>query len=139
MKVAVASEQGFVSAHFGHCAEFALYSVGSAGEITEKLVVPNPGHQPGFLPNYLAQMGVTHIIAGGMGQRAQILFAEKGITPVLGASGPVDRVVEDFLANRLVTGASTCDHEYGHGDGSGACHAGGKKGSGAGCGHRDDS
>lgn len=31
-------------------------------------------HEPGFLPVWLALQGVTHIIAGGMGQRAISLF-----------------------------------------------------------------
>lgn len=126
MKIAVASEQGFVSAHFGRCAEYALFTVEPGGEIKEKVIVPSPGHQPGFLPGYLAQMGVTHIIAGGMGQRAQMLFAEKGITPVLGVSGAVDEVVGDFLAGRLVAGASTCErgHDHGDGNGHGSCHSG---------------
>jgi len=135
MKIAVASEQGVVSAHFGHCAEFALFTVGPDGKINEKTIIPNPGHQPGFLPGYLAQKGVTHILAGGMGQRAQELFAGQGIVPVLGVSGAVDRVVEDFLANRLVTGASTCEHGHGHGDGTGACRHGEGKGGRGGCAH----
>jgi predicted Fe-Mo cluster-binding NifX family protein len=128
VKIAVASEGGFVSAHFGHCPEFTLFTVDSGGKVSEKKVVPNPGHQPGFLPGYLAQMGITHIIAGGMGQHAQELFCERGVTPLLGVSGPVDKVVEDFLANRLAGGPSMCSHDgRGHGEGHRheGCHGGG--------------
>ena len=32
--------------------------------------VPNPGHRPGFLPNFLGDMGAEVIIAGGMGEGA---------------------------------------------------------------------
>jgi len=54
------------------------------GKVKSNLAIPNPGHQPGFLPVYLGDMGVTCIIAGGMGPRAQTLFEERGIRAVVG-------------------------------------------------------
>jgi predicted Fe-Mo cluster-binding NifX family protein len=122
MKIAVANEGGFVSPHFGRCAEYTLFTVNARNEIMEKAVIPNPGHEPGFLPGYLAKLGVTHIIAGGMGQRAQNLFAQEGIVTLMGATGSVDEVVQDFLNGSYVEGESLCEHglfphqgcEHGH-------------------------
>jgi len=37
----------------------------------------NPVNHPGFLPQFLADLGATIIICGGMGMRAQSLFTEK--------------------------------------------------------------
>ncbi len=119
MKIAVADEHGYVSGHFGHCPAYTLYNIGENNKINEKLTIPTPGHQPGFLPGYLASMGVTHIIAGGMGQRAQMMFGQNNIVALTGVSGPVNKAVEDFLAGRLEIGESTCDHGHGHGDGYG--------------------
>ncbi len=123
MKIAVASENGFVSAHFGHCTEYVLFTVGPQDEIIEKVVIPSPGHrQRGFLPGYLAQMGATHVITGGIGHLARRLFAERWIITIAGASGPVDRVVEDFLANLLVVDENMCPHSKVCEKQNGSCH-----------------
>ena len=78
MRVAVATDNSMVSAHFGRCSEYTLAEV--AGErVTGSEVIANPGHEPGFLPAYLAERGVEVVICGGAGPRAQALFAERGI------------------------------------------------------------
>ena len=66
MKIAVAAMGNTVSGHFGHCENFNIYDA-EDGKITAEEVVANPGHRPGFLPNFLADRGVQVIIAGGMG------------------------------------------------------------------------
>lgn len=109
MKLAFATEGGHVAGHFGHCPEFLLVDV-EDGEVKGTVFVPNPGHQPGFLPEYLGELGVTHVVAGGMGARAQELFLARGISPIVGAQGPVNEVLDAFLAGKLVTGPSLCDH-----------------------------
>ena len=68
MKIAIATENGEVCGHFGHCPEYTLYTVEDT-EIRGKEVIPNPGHKPNFLPGYLHQFGVDVIIAGGMGPK----------------------------------------------------------------------
>ena len=109
LKVAIASEHNYVSEHFGHCPEYTVFDV-EGKTITSKVVIPNPGHEPGFLPPYLGRLGVTHIIAGGMGYRAQQLFLEQGIEPILGVTGHVDDVIKAFLAETLERGESFCSH-----------------------------
>ena len=59
MKIAVASEGKNVTEHFGHCINFNIYDAEN-GEIVKGESVPNPGHRPGFLPNFLADRGVKH-------------------------------------------------------------------------------
>jgi predicted Fe-Mo cluster-binding NifX family protein len=51
------------------------------------------------------------IIAGGMGRRAQNLFAGQGIEVVVGvpAASP-QRLAEDYLAGELRGGVNSCDH-----------------------------
>ena len=126
MKIAVATQGSLVSPHFGHCEEFTLFEV-SDGKVVGRKSVPNPGHAPGFLPEYLAKLGVTHVIAGGMGARAVQLFEARGIKPLLGVEGTVDKAVEDLLNGVLETGGSLCTHGEGHGHGGcghghGGCH-----------------
>jgi len=121
LKLALATDGNQVAAHFGHCPEYTLVEVEN-GEVKTQLTIPNPGHQPGFLPAYLSELKVTHVIAGGMGARAQELFAARGISTIVGAQGPVSEVIRDFLTGRLVAGPSLCSHgsgEHGHGGGCG--------------------
>ncbi|MEW5786150.1 MAG: NifB/NifX family molybdenum-iron cluster-binding protein [Bacillota bacterium] len=110
MTIAVATENNSVAAHFGHCPEYTLVEL-EDGKIKDQRVIPNPGHEPGFLPGYLARLGVTCIIAGGMGSRAQTLFAVEKIETFVGISGPVHKVISDYLSGALKTGTSICDHE----------------------------
>ena len=110
MKIAVATEGGMVAQHFGRCPEYTLIELAGGSVIDEK-VIPNPGHEPGFLPGYLADMGINCIIAGGMGPRAQSLFEEENIETFIGITGPVKKVIEDYLSGDLQTGVSSCDHD----------------------------
>lgn len=126
MRIAVATENGGVAEHFGHCPEYTIAEI-EDGKLAGKMVIPNPGHQPGFLPRYLAGLGVSYVIAGGMGAKAQNLFREAGIRTVVGVTGPVARVIDDFLADRLMGGESLCDrgkheHSWSGGCEHGDCH-----------------
>lgn len=112
MIVAVATEENMVAPHFGRCSEYTLFKL-DGNSVSEKKVVPNPGHEPGFLPRYLAGMGVNCIIAGGMGRRAQALFTAENIKIFVGVSGQIDDVIDNFLSGNLRSGVSTCDHPQG--------------------------
>ena len=83
MKIAVACLGDQVSEHFGHCEGFAIYET-IDDVIIAKGMTPNPGHKPGFLPNFLADMGVELIIAGGMGGGAVEIFNERNIRVITG-------------------------------------------------------
>ncbi len=134
MKIAVATDGSTVSPHFGHCSEFTIVTVEN-GKAVDSAILPNPEHQPDFLPQYLSEHGVSCIIAGGMGPRAQQHFAARGIKTVIGASGSVDDVVHAYLAGSLVVGESACDHGHGH-EQHGECGHGENGGTHRrGCGH----
>ncbi|NPV27883.1 MAG: ATPase [Firmicutes bacterium] len=112
MRIAVPVAEKRLCQHFGHCAEFQLFDVDEQEKkiISEK-IVPAPEHQPGLLPAWLGEQGVTVVIAGGMGARAQQLFAARQIKVVTGAPAFEPRqVVLSYLHGTLVTGENTCDH-----------------------------
>ncbi len=112
MIVAIASENGLVAGHFGRCPGYVLFEIENGG-IAWKKEIANPGHEPGFLPPYLADLGVQCIIAGGMGSRAQTLFAEKGIETCTGIQGPIDEAIRGYISGNLQPGPSSCDHSSG--------------------------
>ena len=112
MKYAVPVSGGIVSAHFGHCEQFALIDVDEAKkQVLKKELVNSPGHEPGLLPQWLAEKGVSLVIASGMGSRAQGLFQQNKIGVITGTmeSDP-EKAVLSHLNGILATGANICDH-----------------------------
>jgi predicted Fe-Mo cluster-binding NifX family protein len=112
MRFAVPVTEGKVAAHFGHCSHFALFDVDEATKaIVKREVIPSPGHQPGLLPAWLAEEGVSVVIASGMGSRAQALFNEHRIEVVVGVLGDEpERAVLDYIKGELARGDNICDH-----------------------------
>ncbi|MCK9581498.1 MAG: NifB/NifX family molybdenum-iron cluster-binding protein [Methanoregula sp.] len=117
MKVAIAKDGNEVSEHFGHCSEYAIFTIEDA-KITGTSILPSPGHEPGKLPQFLAEHEVTHVLAGGMGPRAVELFCANNIEVFLGISGLIDTVIQDFVLGKIIPGQSSCthgpDHECSH-------------------------
>jgi len=112
MRIAVPVSGGKLSLHFGHCDVFSLIDVDEATRALVKVdQVAAPEHEPGLLPRWLAEKGVNAIIAGGMGGRAQALFAERGIKVIVWApTASPEKVVAAYLQGTLVTGDNVCDH-----------------------------
>ena len=103
---------GVLASHFGHCAEFTFIEADcAAGIIGEMKKAAAPEHEPGLLPRWLAEQGADIILAGGMGSRAQQLFAENGIEVVTGVQElSPEEIVKKYLNDDLVTGSNACDH-----------------------------
>lgn len=116
MKISVSTDNGMVSEHFGRCPEFSIIEIAD-GKLKSRTSVANPGHEPGFLPKFLHDRGVSCIVAGGMGQRAQMLFAEQGINTIVGITGSVENVIKELLAGTLKGGESLCSPGAGKGYG----------------------
>jgi predicted Fe-Mo cluster-binding NifX family protein len=113
-RIAVPVTGGKLSAHFGHCEEFVIFSAKDApGETTAEVVevLESPPHQPGLLPAWLNEHGVHMVIAGGMGSRAQDLFSQAGIEVMVGAASTDPKeIVQSYLDGTLVAGQNVCDH-----------------------------
>jgi len=108
--IAIPLENGRLCSHFGHCQQFAIIDVENNVITNENLVTPPP-HEPGLLPAWLAEKGITDVIAGGMGQRAVNLFTAQSIKVNVGAEPKSPKeLVTDWIQNTLVTGQNACDH-----------------------------
>ncbi len=116
MKVAISTDGDQVSGHFGRCPVFTIAEI-EGGQIINKITIDNPGHHPGFLPKFLHEKGVTAIVAGGMGIRAQELFAEVGIKTIMGIAGELDAVIRKIAEGTLEGGESLCNPGAGKGYG----------------------
>lgn len=112
MKIAVACNGKEIWPHFGHCENFTIYETKS-GKIEGETSIPNPGHKPGFLPNFLANKGVEVIISGGMGGGAVEIFNKRNIEVIVGAEGDARAAAEAYLRGELKSTGSVC-HEHEH-------------------------
>jgi ATP-binding protein involved in chromosome partitioning len=112
MRIAIPLAQGKLSLHFGHCDQFAIFDVDdNINKVINRKDAAPPAHAPGVLPKWLHENNVSVIIAGGMGQRAQQLFAQNDIKVIVGASdGSPEELVSAYLQNKLETGDNICDH-----------------------------
>lgn len=115
MKIAVASENKMVTEHFGHCVNFNIFETQN-DRIVKSESVANPGHKPGFLPNFLNDMGVKVIISGGMGGGAIDIFNEKGIEVIIGARGEAEAAALAYLQGDLKSTGSVCHEHQHHGE-----------------------
>lgn len=109
-RIAIPLENGILCSHFGHCEQFAIIDTESNTISADSLITPPP-HEPGLLPGWLAEKGVTDVIAGGMGQRAIDLFNQQNINVFVGAQikSPKE-LATDLLNDSLSAGANYCDH-----------------------------
>ena len=108
--IAIPLENGMLCAHFGHCQAFSIVKV-KDGKITESNEVIPPEHVPGLYPRWVAQFGVSDVIAGGMGQHAIDLFKQQGIDVYVGAPAKSpENLVQDFLNDSLQLTANYCNH-----------------------------
>ncbi|NLN85734.1 MAG: ATPase [Candidatus Cloacimonetes bacterium] len=110
MKIAIPVTQGNISAHFGHCEAFAVFTIEDKKIVKEETLDP-PAHEPGSHPAFLHQQGCNVVIAGGMGNRAQDLMREQGIEVIIGAPLlPLRDLIELYLNGKLESGENRCDH-----------------------------
>jgi ATP-binding protein involved in chromosome partitioning len=112
MKIAIPLTEGKLSAHFGHCQEFAFVSVNEEQRtVLETTTLTPPPHEPGTFPAWVAEQGADLVIAGGMGQRAIALFEGQGLKVVVGspAASP-EQLATAWLGGELTGGANLCDH-----------------------------
>ena len=117
MKIAVPSSEGLVDEHFGHCKEFLIFSLNADGGLADEPVVPSPagcGCKSG-VAGVLARGGVTHLVAGNMGEGAVHVLGSHGIKVVRGASGPARAAAEAFAKGELADSGVGCGERHRHG------------------------
>jgi predicted Fe-Mo cluster-binding NifX family protein len=101
MKIAIPLLNEKMPLHAGHAPRFALVNVDPVKKkILSREDLDTPPHQPGLLPHWLAEHGVTVIITTGLGRSAVQLFTELGIQVVLGAAmDSPENLVDAYLKN----------------------------------------
>lgn len=115
MKIAIPYENGQVFQHFGHSAQFKIYTVEN-NAVTAAEVVPTLGQGHGALSGFLTLHGVNVLICGGIGPGAQTALAQAGIQLYGGVTGSADEAAQALLEGRLhFDPLARCNH-HGHGE-----------------------
>lgn len=118
MRVAVPMLDDQFCAHFGRCNGVMLCEI----DIEHRhLAQPRHLKRPGLgcegMPDWLASLGVEHVLAGGLGAGAQQSLAGRNIGFTIGLSGRTgEEVVQQYLENPRAERANPCDdhHEHEH-------------------------
>ncbi len=114
MKIAVPSINGQVDEHFGHCKEFLVFRAEGGGLVEDGVIssLEGCGCKSGVAAE-LARAGVTHLVAGNMGEGAIRVLASHGIKVARGASGNAKAAAQAFLDGDLKDSGLGC--AAGHG------------------------
>lgn len=113
MKIAVPSRNGLVDEHFGHCKEFLVFRVENDKLVPEP-AIPSPegcGCKSGVAAD-LARAGISHLVAGNMGEGAVRVLASHGIKVIRGAAGNAAEAAQSFFSGTLADSGVGC---AGHG------------------------
>ena len=121
MKIAVPFADGEVFQHFGHTENFKLYEI-EAGQVVFSEVIDTNGSGHEALANFLADLSVSVLLCGGIGDGAQNALAGVGIEVCSGAAGDADAAVAAFLRGELAYNPDVrCSHHDHGGHGHGSC------------------
>ncbi len=128
MRIAVPIEENEVIAqHFGHCETYMIYTIVDKKIDDKELYITSTGHAcHSNLGDLLAEIGVTIMLAGGMGAGAANKLAASNIEAIRGCEGNATEAVELFITGKLIDSGSSCGthehhhhHEHNHGH---SCH-----------------
>lgn len=99
MLIAVACDGKIIAKHFGCCEKFCFFETENK-EILKIIILPNPGHKPNYLPEYLIDLGADVILAGSIGKNAVKTFNKNGKKVVSNVTGDARDAVIKLLKEK---------------------------------------
>lgn len=114
MKIALPSRNDMIDSHFGHCEYFTVFTTDNS-EIINQETVPSPSGCgcKSNIASVLADMGVTIMLAGNMGDGAVQVLKNSGIEVIRGCSGNINEVAKAWLSGSIKDSGDSC-HEHDH-------------------------
>ncbi|HEX2868998.1 MAG TPA: NifB/NifX family molybdenum-iron cluster-binding protein [Ignavibacteriales bacterium] len=124
MKIAVpTTHNDQVDSHFGHCEFFTVFTVENNSIINSEVVQSPQGCGcKSNIAEVLAQMGVSTMLAGNMGQGAVYVLNASGIDVYRGCEGDVKALVEDFIKGEVSDSGLSCSQHERHAAGEECGH-----------------
>lgn len=116
MKICIPTSDGKLCGHFGHCDSFTFAEINP--ETKEILNIEAKVPEEGIScqsASWISEQGASKVLAGGMGNKPLMKFAQNGVEVVTGCPElPVKEVIEKYLSNTLETGKNACAGEGHH-------------------------
>jgi predicted Fe-Mo cluster-binding NifX family protein len=101
MRIAIASDQDFVSSCFGCTPDCTIVET-EAGRIRRTFIVPNPGWSHRSWADFLERNAVACLIVGNIGANARAVLKWRGITVMSGVQGNLEGVVARYCEGTLM-------------------------------------
>lgn len=127
MKICIPTSEGKLCGHFGHCDSFTFAEINL--ETKEILNIDEMIPEEGIScqsASWISEQGVSKVLAGGMGGKPLMTFAQNGVEVVAGCPElPVREILEKYLSNTLETGENACGgegHDHHNCHHHGKCH-----------------
>lgn len=118
MKIALPSKDNVIDNHFGHCDHFTVMTVDlDKKQILNREIVasPNGCGCKSNIASTLAEMGVSIMLAGNMGNGAVNKLKTAGIDVVRGCSGDLEHVAQEWLNGNIKDSSISCiSHDCNH-------------------------
>lgn len=115
MKIALSTTNDKVDGHFGHCEYFTTYTVNKEKkEILEKgrIEAPKGCGCSSNIASILKQEKVDLLLTNNLGGNILSNLKKEDIEVILGCSGDVQKITEDYLHGRLKINPFVClDHK----------------------------
>lgn len=117
-KIALPVVDGNINGHFGHSHEFHIITLDESGNIisTEVLKTEQECGCKSNMANDLRSMGVSIMLAGGLGKGAKSKLNNAGIDVFTGFTGNIENAVKKWLSGdyvidqELCSGGHNCSH-----------------------------
>ncbi len=109
-KIALPTEGGKLSHHFGHSREFYFIEI-EDNKIIATYVKEPPPHAAGTIPRWLIAESVTDLLVGGIGPKAIDLLYAANINVYIGVETDTpDNLALNFINGKLKYGQNYCHH-----------------------------
>jgi predicted Fe-Mo cluster-binding NifX family protein len=119
MKIAIPTSGNLVDNHFGHCEMYTIITTDDYHNITKTEILPSPQGCgcKSDIASVFKKIGVSFMLAGGIGEGAINVLGNHGISVIRGCSGDVKILAENYLKGNLFdSGVSCTSHEHHHGE-----------------------
>ena len=115
MKIAFSSEEnkgidGMLAHHFGRCPYYVFVDV-EDNKIKSIETKENPffnDHEPGVVPQFIADKKADVIVSGGMGPRAIEWFKDLKVKAITAQPKKIKEILDDYFEGKL-KGAEPCN------------------------------
>jgi predicted Fe-Mo cluster-binding NifX family protein len=121
MKIAVpVTKNNQIDDHFGHCEFYKVFTISENQEIVKEETIESVqgcGCKSN-IAGVLAEMGVSVMLAGGIGGGAINVLNNSGIEVIRGCSGNSAEVVKSYISGLITDSGESCKtHEEHHAEG----------------------